>query len=241
MELLSLGALSNIVQIGQLATTARGNTVEQKFQRNLAEVDFRLERQKLHREDVRDLMELTVGRMDLYHVVGTLLLTFCISWYTGNGIITAGLPRWFATLFLINNFCAVGYLIFSVWLAMHASIVAHSISVGLLLRAPVHPGARRARRPEDVVLRRGRGQRLPVDRQRAPRLRGQRPRPGVHEPCTPHREWQGSCSLSPILQFMLSWFTSGGGLQETVLGASPGARASASLRSPAMFPGPRSI
>jgi len=77
-------------------------------------------------------VELTVGRMDIYHVVGTLLLTFCVEWYSDNSLISSGLPPWFVTLFLISNFCAVGFLIFSVWLAMHASIASHSIGVRLL-------------------------------------------------------------------------------------------------------------
>ncbi|CAK0805778.1 unnamed protein product, partial [Prorocentrum cordatum] len=127
-----ISSLANIVQVSDIGFESRTNSVSQAFERNLAEASYRIQRQQLHREDIRDLMELTVGRMDLYHVVGTLLLTFCISWYTENGIVSSPLPKWFATLFLISNFCAVGYLIFSVWLAMHASIIAHSVGVRLL-------------------------------------------------------------------------------------------------------------
>lgn len=127
-----ISSLANIVQISDIGFESRTNTVSQSFERNLAEASYRIQRQQLHREDIRDLMELTVGRMDLYHVVGTLLLTFCIAWYTENGIVSSPLPKWFATLFLISNFCAVSYLIFSVWLAMHASIIAHSVGVRLL-------------------------------------------------------------------------------------------------------------
>lgn len=113
-------------------TTGRNMMADQKLQRKYFEIEMRLERQNLHRDDIRDLMELTVGRMDIYHVVGTLILTFCIEWFTDADILQADVPDWFRTLFLISNFSAVGYLMFSVWLAMHASIAAHSVGVRLL-------------------------------------------------------------------------------------------------------------
>eukprot|EP00931_Biecheleriopsis_adriatica_P065745 TRINITY_DN40223_c0_g1_i1.p1 TRINITY_DN40223_c0_g1~~TRINITY_DN40223_c0_g1_i1.p1 ORF type:complete len:1048 (-),score=201.24 TRINITY_DN40223_c0_g1_i1:97-3168(-) len=113
--------------------TAQGNKVDQEFQKRLSAIDFKIQRQSLHREDLRDLMELTVGRMDIYHVVGTLLLTFCITWFVDNAVLNSPtLPAWYITLFLINNFGACGYLLLSVWLAMHASIASHSVSVRLL-------------------------------------------------------------------------------------------------------------
>eukprot|EP00929_Paragymnodinium_shiwhaense_P090037 TRINITY_DN50270_c0_g1_i2.p1 TRINITY_DN50270_c0_g1~~TRINITY_DN50270_c0_g1_i2.p1 ORF type:complete len:1091 (+),score=214.28 TRINITY_DN50270_c0_g1_i2:419-3274(+) len=43
----------------------------------------------------------------------------------------SGLPAWYTGLFLISNFCSVGYLVFATWLAMHASIAAHSIGTRL--------------------------------------------------------------------------------------------------------------
>lgn len=126
----AVSALENLLP--GISVGSRQNDAEQTFTKRLTQISNTLERQKLHREDIRDLVELTVGRMDIYHVVGTLLLTFCISWYTDNGMMESKLPTWFQTLFLISNFCAVGYLIFSVWLAMHASIACHSIGVRLL-------------------------------------------------------------------------------------------------------------
>lgn len=113
-------------------TAVRGNAVGQEFQKRLSAIDYRIQRQQLHRDDLRDLMELTTGRMDIYHLVGTLLLTFCVTWFTDNGVLKADLPDWFITMFLINNFSACGYLMLSVWLAMHTSICAHTIGVRLL-------------------------------------------------------------------------------------------------------------
>lgn len=110
----------------------RSNRAEQNFEKRFREIDFKIQRQELHREDIRDLVELTTARMDVYHIVGTLLLTFCIQWYTDNAILRNRLPIWFADLFLISNFAAVGYLILSVWLAMYAAIASRSIGTRLL-------------------------------------------------------------------------------------------------------------
>jgi hypothetical protein len=68
--------------------------------------------------------------MDIYQLVGTLLLTFCMSWYTDSAIWQ--LPVWYSDLWLISNFAAIGYLIMGVWLAMYASVAARSIGTRLL-------------------------------------------------------------------------------------------------------------
>jgi len=116
-----------------LAVGTRENKAHQSFERQFRSIDFKIQRQALHREDIRDLVELTTKRMDIYHIVGTLLLTFCITWYTDNAILRGdNLPIWYADLFLISNFAAVGYLILSVWLAMYAAIASRSIGTRLL-------------------------------------------------------------------------------------------------------------
>lgn len=130
-----LASGNNWVEDDVLATIfvgSRENRAFQKFDKRLKAIDFKIQRQQLHREDIRDLVELTTARMDVYHIVGTLLLTFCISWYTDNSMMRNKLPIWFADLFLISNFAAVGYLILSVWLAMYAAIASRSIGTRLL-------------------------------------------------------------------------------------------------------------
>mmetsp|Transcript_30128 Transcript_30128/g.80391 ORF Transcript_30128/g.80391 Transcript_30128/m.80391 type:complete len:1008 (-) Transcript_30128:103-3126(-) len=123
-----------LTDIGALPIAGQANAVNQEFAARQANIGFRIQRQQLHRDDIRDLMNLTLGRMDAYNVVGTFLLTLCIAWFSDNTIKDdASLPEWFRALFLISSFTAVGYLIFSVWLAQHASIVAHSIGVRLLI------------------------------------------------------------------------------------------------------------
>lgn len=110
----------------------RANTVGQTFSRKFSAIDYKIQKQQLHREDIRDLVELTTARMDIFHIVGTLLLAFCMEWYTDNSILAGNLPMWFADIFLISNFAAVGYLMLCVWLAMYAAIAARSIGVRLL-------------------------------------------------------------------------------------------------------------
>jgi len=114
-----------------LGIQARMNTASQEFTLRQAEINFKIERQSLHRQDLRDLVGVTTGRMDIFLLVGTLLLTFCIGWYS-NLNSDSGQPEWFQALFLIHNFCAVGYLVFCVWLAMHASIASSAVGVRLL-------------------------------------------------------------------------------------------------------------
>eukprot|EP00439_Symbiodinium_sp_Y106_P085760 s341_g29.t2 len=104
-------------------------SAEQNFHRRLAE---NIEQQKLFREDLRDLVELTVGRMDVYHLVGALLLEFCIHFYCENRMIEeAGKSQskaFLVVFFLLSNLRqALGE-----WLSMHASVASHSIGVRLL-------------------------------------------------------------------------------------------------------------
>jgi len=111
---------------------------EQAFARSLKEYEMNIEQQKLFREDLRDLVELTVGRMDIYHLVGALLLEFTITFYCENRILEKvgeeDTPRFVAVFFLIHNVSAMGFLVNAVWLSMHASVAAHSVGVRLLTR-----------------------------------------------------------------------------------------------------------
>ncbi|CAK0908663.1 unnamed protein product [Prorocentrum cordatum] len=122
------GAAQNYVS--GVGSGQQANFAAQQFQKRLSAIDYTLQWQNLHREDVRDLVGLTVGRMDIYHVVGTLLLTFGIQWFSTQ--MDSEDLEGFYTLFIMSNFCSVGYLIMSVWLAMHASIAAQAIGCRLL-------------------------------------------------------------------------------------------------------------
>ncbi|CAE7372023.1 AMT1-1 [Symbiodinium sp. CCMP2456] len=54
-------------------------------------MEMQIKRFQLFREDVRDLVELTVGKMEMYHVVGALVLECTVIYYTEGRIRAKGL------------------------------------------------------------------------------------------------------------------------------------------------------
>ncbi|CAE7740342.1 unnamed protein product [Symbiodinium sp. CCMP2592] len=113
---------------------------------------MRVEQSKLYREDVRDLVNLTVRKMDNYLIVSTLQLGFCMTLYVeGRPEKDVG-PTWLIHLFAICNAGAFLYYLLSIWLALHASVAAHAFGVRLLtqfVRLPI---------PDDATLDKSRFQ-----------------------------------------------------------------------------------
>lgn len=95
---------------------------------------------ELYRDDIRDLVELTCSKMDNYLLINTLLIGFCIKVLT-EGRPEPGLsPSWLHWLYAVSAAGGLLYFMLSVWLAMHASISAHSFGVRMLtqfVRLPV--------------------------------------------------------------------------------------------------------
>eukprot|EP00927_Polykrikos_kofoidii_P044320 TRINITY_DN38319_c0_g1_i1.p1 TRINITY_DN38319_c0_g1~~TRINITY_DN38319_c0_g1_i1.p1 ORF type:complete len:1278 (-),score=174.59 TRINITY_DN38319_c0_g1_i1:181-4014(-) len=106
---------------------------DQRIERESLRLEMQVKRFELFREDVRDLVELTVDRMDVYHLVGALFLEFCIVLFC-EGRVQASAPPFLLSMFLLSNACAFIYLLLAVWLSMHASIASHSFGVRLLTR-----------------------------------------------------------------------------------------------------------
>jgi len=106
---------------------------EQRLDRELLRLEMQVKRFGLFREDIRDLVELTVGKMKIYHAVGSLSLWFCITWYT-EGRIRAEAPPFILALYWMSIAGAFVYLLLTVWLSMHASVTSHSFGVRLLTR-----------------------------------------------------------------------------------------------------------
>lgn len=102
--------------------------------------EMRVKRYELYREDIRDLTDLTVSKMDLYLIVNTLQLLFCAELFT-EGVPQPGKsPFWLLWLFAASCAGAVMYFVLSIWLGMHASVAAHSFGVRMLtqfVRLPV--------------------------------------------------------------------------------------------------------
>lgn len=101
---------------------------------------MRLKRFSLYREDIHDLIDLTVGKMDTYMITNTILLSMAFI------LFTEGKPDnhvWPQRIHWLYTLCIAGsivYFVLSMWLSMHASISAHSHGVRLLtqfVRLPV--------------------------------------------------------------------------------------------------------
>ena len=102
---------------------------------------MRVEQVKLYRDDIRDLFNLVVGKMNNYYLVNTLALGFSLGFYY-EGRVPPSIPSWLFYLWTMALASAIVFLFLSVWFAVHASVVAQMFSTRLLtqwLRLPV-PG-----------------------------------------------------------------------------------------------------
>lgn len=100
---------------------------------------MRIKQVDLYRDDIRDLFDLTVGKMDKYVIVCLVMLGITMELYY-KGRNPVGTPSW---LFWCWSICTAGamfYLLMAIWLALHASISAQTYSVRCLtqwLRLPI--------------------------------------------------------------------------------------------------------
>ena len=107
-------------------------------QRILQTQKMRVEQVLLFREDLRDLFDLTIGKMDNYLVVNTLTLAFSMAFFY-EGRMPHDTPTWLFWLWGMSLATAVLFLMMSVWFAIHATITAQTFAVRLLtqwLRLP---------------------------------------------------------------------------------------------------------
>lgn len=111
-------------------------------EREFQEQEMRVQQFLLYRDDVRDLTELTTSKMDSYLMIALLELGCCIELLV-HGVIhfpEASLSgsqgehpiTWCLWVYVISLSEAFVFLFLSTWLAIHASITAHSFSVRLL-------------------------------------------------------------------------------------------------------------
>jgi len=112
----------------------RGNYLFDREMRQKQEfkvLGYRNRQAELWREDIRDIVGLTERKMDSYLIVNTLQLGMCVGLFT-EGRLEPGTPPWLLHLYMLTLGAAFMYLLMSVWLAMHASVVAQCSSVRLL-------------------------------------------------------------------------------------------------------------
>lgn len=95
---------------------------------------MQINRFNLFREDIEDLVKLTVDKMDMYHLIGALFLCFTSKIYTVGRIREAIVPPFFLGMYFLTVASALSFLLLAVWLSMHASISAHSFGVRLRTR-----------------------------------------------------------------------------------------------------------
>eukprot|EP00927_Polykrikos_kofoidii_P078097 TRINITY_DN7496_c0_g3_i1.p1 TRINITY_DN7496_c0_g3~~TRINITY_DN7496_c0_g3_i1.p1 ORF type:complete len:1037 (-),score=176.94 TRINITY_DN7496_c0_g3_i1:40-3150(-) len=113
---------------------------EQKIKREFQHQGMAIKQFELYREDVRDLIELTVGKMDNFLVTGTLMVTFNLTLLTEGHPVSSLTEPWFQFLWAMTGCSGTVYFLISIWLAMHASVSAHSFGVRMLtqfVRLPV--------------------------------------------------------------------------------------------------------
>ena len=109
-------------------------------QKNLhMQQNMRVRQVLLYRQDLKDLFELTVGKMDSYMMVNVLLLGITAEMYF-KGRAPLDVPGWIFWYWGISLSGSFFFLLFSTWLALHASVHAQTYMARCLtqwLRLPV--------------------------------------------------------------------------------------------------------
>jgi len=102
-------------------------------------MDYRIQKAALFRQDISDIVALTVVKMDTYLIVNAVQLGFVVMAFC-EGRLAPGTPSW---LVCANTLCmAASFLFFmlSVYFAMHATVASKSFEVRILtqwVRLPV--------------------------------------------------------------------------------------------------------
>ena len=100
---------------------------------------MRVAQVKLYRDDLRELFDLTIRKMDSYLIFNALLLLFTGGLFY-EGQLPTGTPAWLLWMWTMTLGSAFLFLSLAVWFAIHASITAQTFQVRLLtqwLRLPI--------------------------------------------------------------------------------------------------------
>lgn len=103
------------------------------------EQNMRIRQVLLFRQDLKDLFDLTIGKMDSYMMVNVLLLGITAEMYF-KGRAPLDVPGWLFWFWGISLAGAFFFLLYSTWLALHASVHAQTYMARCLtqwLRLPV--------------------------------------------------------------------------------------------------------
>jgi len=113
---------------------------EQRIKREYQGQLMRVKQFELFREDIRDLMELTVAKMDNYLIVNTIQIGLVVVLFTEGRPQPGVSPPWLLFLWAATGVGSMMYITLCIWLAMHASICSHSFCVRMLtqlVRLPI--------------------------------------------------------------------------------------------------------
>ena len=100
---------------------------------------MRVAQVKLYRDDLRELFDLTIRKMDSYLIFNALLLLFTGGLFY-EGRLPQGTPAWLLWLWTMSLGSAFFFLSLAIWFAIHASITAQTFQVRLLtqwIRLPI--------------------------------------------------------------------------------------------------------
>ena len=100
---------------------------------------MRVAQVKLYRDDLRELFDLTIRKMDSYLIFTALLLLFTGGLFY-EGQLPKGTPAWLLWLWTMALGSAFFYLSLAIWFSIHASITAQTFQVRVLtqwLRLPI--------------------------------------------------------------------------------------------------------
>ena len=107
---------------------------------------MRVRQVELYREDLRALFGLTVGKMDNYTIVNSLMLGITSEMFF-KGRMPPSTPSWLFWCWGVSVASSMYYFLLSLWLALHASVLAQTFATRALtqwLRLPI-PSAREVR------------------------------------------------------------------------------------------------
>ncbi|CAD7961657.1 unnamed protein product [Amoebophrya sp. A120] len=90
----------------------------------------------LFRDDINQMVDLTILRMDNYILTNTLQITLIMAILGEGSLLPSGdMPAFSTWAFMLSFTGGIVMLVLSTWMAMHASITAHSCGLSLLLQS----------------------------------------------------------------------------------------------------------
>mmetsp|Transcript_112440 Transcript_112440/g.195042 ORF Transcript_112440/g.195042 Transcript_112440/m.195042 type:complete len:860 (-) Transcript_112440:58-2637(-) len=128
--------------LGDLFKYNRNNFLQDREQRMAMEykvMEMRVEQVELWRDDIRDLMDFSLEKLEVYLLVSTLELGFTVTAYVKSRV-PAGGPPWLVSAHFITLSGAFMYFLLSLWLGIHAYVASVAYKVRILthhVRLPV--------------------------------------------------------------------------------------------------------